>query len=56
MEIRSYSYIKKLLGDRTYEEFRRYAKTYVPIATIILVVLLVLSQFVHWGIVSCLLI
>lgn len=55
MEIRSYSYIKKLLGDRTYEEFRGYAKTYIPIATIILVVLLVLSQFVHWGIVSWLL-
>ena len=55
MAIRSYSYIKKILGDRTYEEFRGYAKTYIPIATIILVVLLVLSQFVHWGIVSWLL-
>ena len=55
MEIRSYSYIKKLFGDRTYEEFRGYAKTYIPIATIILVVLLVLSQFVHWGIVNWLL-
>jgi len=55
MEIRNYSYIKKLLGDRTYEEFRGYAKTYIPIATIILVVLLVLSKFVHWEIVSWLL-
>ena len=55
MTIRSYSYIKKLLGDRTYEEFRGYAKTYIPIATIILVVLLVISQFVHWRIVSWLL-
>lgn len=55
MAIRSYSYIKKLLGDRTYEEFRGYAKTNIPIATIILVVLLVISQFVHWRIVSCLL-
>lgn len=55
MAIRSYSYIKKLLGDRTYEEFRGYAKTYIPIATIILVVLLILSRFVHWGIVSWLL-
>lgn len=55
MEIRSYSYIRKILGDRTYEEFRGYAKTYIPIATIILVVLLVLSQFVHLGIVNWLL-
>lgn len=55
MEIRSYSYIKKLLGDRTYENFSGYAKTYIPIATIILVVLFVLSQFVHWKIVSWLL-
>lgn len=55
MEIRSCSYIKKLLGDRTYEEFRGYAKTYIPFATIILVVLLVLSQFVHWGVVNWLL-
>ena len=55
MAIRSYSYIKKLLGIRAYEKFRGYAKTYIPIATIILVVLLVISQFVHWRIVSWLL-
>ena len=55
MVIKSYSYIKRKLGDSTYEEFRGYAKTYVPISTIILVVLLVLSQFVHWDIVSWLL-
>lgn len=55
MATRSYSYIKKLIGSHNYEEFRGYAKKYIPIATIILVVLLVLSQFVHWGIVSWLL-
>lgn len=55
MEIRSYSYIKKLLGDQNYEKFRGYAKTYIPITTIILVVLLVISQFVHWRTVSWLL-
>lgn len=55
MATRSYSYIKKLIGSQNYEEFRGYAKKYIPIATIILVVLLVLSQFVHWGIVSWLL-
>lgn len=55
MEIRSYSYIKKLLGDQNYEKFRGYAKTYIPITTIILVVLLVIPQFAHWGIVSWLL-
>ena len=55
MAIRSYSYIKKLIGESTYEEFRGYAKTCIPIATIILVLLLILSQFVHWGIVSWLL-
>lgn len=55
MAIRSYSYIKKLIGERTYEEFREYARTCIPIATIILVLLLILSQFVHWGIVSRLL-
>lgn len=55
MEIRSYSYIKKLLGDQNYEKFRGYAKTYIPITTIILVVLLVISQFVHWRAVSWLL-
>lgn len=55
MAIRSYSYIKKLIGERTYEEFRGYARTCIPIATIILVLLLILSKFVHWGIVSWLL-
>ena len=55
MATRSYSYIKKLIGSQNYEEFRGYAKKYIPIATIILVVLLVLSQFVHLGIVSWLL-
>lgn len=55
MAIRSYSYIKKLIGERTYEDFRGYARTCIPIATIILVLLLILSQFVHWGIVSWLL-
>lgn len=55
MKIKSYSYIRKILGDRTYEEFKGYAKTYIPVATIILVALLVLSQFVHWGIVTWLL-
>lgn len=55
MEIRSYSYIKKLLCDQNYEKFRGYAKTYIPITTIILVVLLVISQFVHWRTVSWLL-
>ena len=55
MAIRSYSYIKRLIGERTYEEFRWYARTCIPIATIILVLLLILSQFVHWGIVSWLL-
>lgn len=50
-----YSYIKKFLGEETYEDYRGYAKTYIPIATIILVLLLVLSQFVHWGIVCWLL-
>lgn len=55
MATRNYSYIKKLIGSQKYEEFRGYAKKYIPIATIILVVLLVLSQFAHWGIVSWLL-
>lgn len=55
MATRSYSYIKKLIGNQNYKEFRGYAKKYIPIATIILVILLVLSQFVHWGIVSWLL-
>ena len=55
MAIRNYSYIKKLLGDQNYEKFRGYAKTYIPITTIILVVLLVISQFVHWRTVSWLL-
>lgn len=50
-----YSYIKKILGEDTYEDYRGYAKTYIPVATIILALLLVLSQFVHWGIVSWLL-
>ncbi len=55
MKIKSYSYIKKILGESVYEEFKGYAKAYIPIATIILVLLLVLSQFIHWELVNWLL-
>lgn len=47
-EIRKYSYIRKIVGESNYEELRKAAKKYVPIATCILVVLLVLTHFVHW--------
>jgi len=55
MQIVRRSFISNLLGRKNYEDFKSYAKVIVPIGTIILVILLVLSLFVHWGFVSSLL-
>ncbi|MCQ2274586.1 MAG: hypothetical protein MJZ86_07325 [Bacteroidales bacterium] len=55
METIRYSFIKKLLGESTYDEYKGYAKKIIPIATIVLVMFIVLSRFVHWGIVNWLL-
>jgi len=49
------SFIKSILGTNTYAEFKGYAKKYIPIATIVLVILLVLTYFFHWGFLSSIL-
>ena len=49
------SYLSNLLGNYTYEEFKEYSKYIVSIGSGIIVFLLALSHFFHYGLLSYLL-
>ena len=49
IETCTYSWLRKILGPNTYNETRGLAKKCIPIASLVLVVVFVLSQFVYWN-------
>lgn len=55
MVTENHSFIKDIIGRNTYDELKGYAREIIPLATVVLVVLWVLSIFVHWEVVSSLL-
>ena len=52
MTTETFSFIKDILGKNTYNEFKVYAKQYIPIATVVLIVVLALTYFFHWWLLS----
>ncbi len=50
--VETFSFIKKILGQNTYEEYRGYARQYIPVATVVLIVVLALTYFFHWWFLS----
>ena len=42
-----YSFIKDFIGANTYEDFKDYSRKVVPIGTVILAILVLLSRFVY---------
>lgn len=55
MSIVKQSFLSNILGRSTYDESKGYAKLVIAIGTCILLLLFILSNFVHWGFVSNLL-
>ena len=55
MKIVKQSFLSSVLGRETYDELKYYAVLYAAIGTCILVVLILLSLFFHWRIISTLL-
>lgn len=55
MAIVRQSFISNLIGRDTYDEFKEKAKIVIAIGTCILAVLLLLTNFFHWGFLSTLL-
>lgn len=49
------SFLSNVVGRNTYDEFKGYAKRIIVIGTCVLVVILLLSLFFHWGFISSLL-
>lgn len=49
------SFLSNLIGKNTYSDLKDWAKIIVPVGTVILAILFLLSQFVYWKIVSGLL-
>lgn len=52
MATEKYSFIKEVMGRNTYEQSKEYAEKYIPLATIVLLIVLALTYFFHWGILS----
>ena len=49
------SFISNIIGRKTYDEFRDLAKIIIAIGTCVLTILLLLSVFFHWSLISSLL-
>ena len=49
------SFISYIIGRNTYDEFKRNAKIIITVGTCVLAIVLLLSFFFHWGIISSLL-
>lgn len=55
MSIVKQSFISYIIGRNTYDEFKRNAKIIIAIGTCILAIVILLSFFFHWGVISSLL-
>lgn len=52
MATETYTFLKNIIGRNIYNELKRDTKRYIPVATLVLVVVLVLTHFFHWKILS----
>lgn len=52
METETYTFLKNIIGRNIYNELKRDAKQCIPVATVVLIVVLVLTYFFHWKILS----
>ena len=55
MAIVKQSFLSNIIGRKTYDEFKGYAKVIIAIGTCVLSIILLLSLFFHWSFINNLL-
>jgi len=55
MKIVKQSFLSNIIGERTYNEFKGLACLCIPVATIVLVMVFILTRFFYWGFLSSIL-